>query len=195
MNCRGSGEAASIPLDETTIYSATGRSPMPATPFGRIAVAIDGSSMATAALDLACDLAKRYGSSVTILAVAPLAAYSISPEAFLPNEVIEGELGQYRDILAKAVERAQGTGLSAVTGVCLEGHVTDEIVAFLEKNPADLLVMGSRGLSPTKRLLLGSTSDAVLHHVHCTVLIVRTPEATATPPPKPARSDPRSRPA
>jgi nucleotide-binding universal stress UspA family protein len=166
---------------------------MAAGTFARIAVAVDGSPNSAAALDAACELAQKFGSAITVLTVAPLGAYLVGPEPYLPTEVIRAEVDQYREILKREVERVQQKGIRAVTGVCLEGHVTDEIVAFLERNPADLLVMGSRGLSLSKRLLVGSTSDAVLHHAGCTVMIVRVPETGATRPEPRARSGPRPR--
>jgi nucleotide-binding universal stress UspA family protein len=146
--------------------------------FGKIAVAVDGSAHANHALEFAVDLAKKYTAELTIVAVAPLTAYVATSEPWIPTEVLEGEVKHYRSILDKSVASAKASGLASVTGVTLEGHITEELVAFVEKNPVDLLVMGSRGLSSTKRLLLGSTSDEVLHHVRCPVLIVRTP---ATP--------------
>jgi nucleotide-binding universal stress UspA family protein len=141
----------------------------------KIAVAVDGSAHAKQALEVAVDLAKKYSSELTVIAVAPLTAYVATSEPWIPTEVLEGEVKHYRTILEESVASAKASGLASVTGVCLEGHITEELVAFVEKNPVDLLVMGSRGLSTTKRLLLGSTSDEVLHHVRCPVLIARTP--------------------
>jgi nucleotide-binding universal stress UspA family protein len=180
--CIEGGRTARV---ETPIYPRSLGDRVSALVFRRIAVAIDGSRMAEAALETAIDLGKRYGASLTVVTVAPLGVYASSPEAYVPPEVIESEVQHYREILSVAVEKVQAAGLTSVNGVCLEGHVTDEIVAFLEKHPADLLVMGSRGLSTTRRLLLGSTSDAVLHHATCPVLIVRTGAEAVTPPPAP----------
>ena len=155
----------------------------------RITVALDGSPYADHALTFAIDLSKRYTAALSILAVAPMVPlYLSSTEPWAPTEMPEGELKFYRGLVDAAVARAQADGLSDVTGVCLEGHVVDEIVAFLESHPADLLVLGSRGLSAAKRLLLGSISDAVSHHVGCPVLIVRglppgVPPPGLTPPP------------
>jgi nucleotide-binding universal stress UspA family protein len=158
---------------------------MPPIPMSRIIVAVDGSNYAELALDYGLDFARRYGGQLTIVAVAPLTAYVVSTEPWVPTEVLEGEVRHYEQIVSAAVQRAQKEGVNAVTGVCLEGHIAEELVAFLEKHPADLLIMGSRGLSATKRLLLGSTSDEVLHHVGCPVLIVRQPPITPGPPPPP----------
>jgi nucleotide-binding universal stress UspA family protein len=150
---------------------------------GRIAVALDGSPHADHALNFAIDLAKRYSSTLTIIAVAPMVPlYLSSTEPWAPTEMPEGEIKFYRGLVDSGVARARAEGLSEATGVCLEGHVVDEIVSYLEGHPADLLVLGSRGLSAAKRLLLGSTSDAVAHHVGCPVLIVRGRGPAAPPP-------------
>lgn len=150
---------------------------------GRITVALDGSPFADYALTYAVDLAKRYSAALTIVAVAPMVPlYLSSTEPWAPTEMPEGEVKFYRGLVDAGVARAQSDGVAGVSGVCLEGHVVDEIVAYLEANPTDLLVLGSRGLSAAKRLLLGSISDAVSHHVSCPVLIVRGLPPGAVPP-------------
>jgi nucleotide-binding universal stress UspA family protein len=45
-----------------------------------------------------------------------------------------------------------------------------------EELGAGLIVMGSRGLDRMRRALMGSVSDAVVHHAHCPVLVVRKEE-------------------
>jgi nucleotide-binding universal stress UspA family protein len=142
----------------------------------RIAVAADGSSHADHAVDFAIELAKRFSSELAIVAVAPLITlYVSSTEPWVPTEVPESETKRYREIVDAAVKKAQDAGVTSVTGLCLEGVIVDELVGFLEQHPVDLFVMGSRGLSTTKRLLLGSVSDAVIHHAKCPVLVVRSP--------------------
>lgn len=163
------------------------------TPFvlGRITVAVDGSPFADHALNFAIDLAKRYSATLTVLAVAPIVPlYLSSTEPWAPTEMPAGEVKFYRELVDSGVARAKAEGVPGATGSCLEGHVVDEIVAYLEAHPVDLLVLGSRGLSTAKRLLMGSISDAVIHHVECPVLVVRglppgvrPPTGTTTPPP------------
>jgi nucleotide-binding universal stress UspA family protein len=148
-----------------------------------VTVALDGSPYADHALHFAIDIAKRYSASLTVLAVAPMVPlYLSSTEPWAPTEMPEGEIKFYRGLVDSGVVRAQAEGVVEATGVCLEGHVVDEIVAYLEAHPTDLLVLGSRGLSTAKRLLLGSISDAVTHHVGCPVLVVRgLPPGVAAP--------------
>ena len=54
-----------------------------------------------------------------------------------------------------------------------EGDPAWEIVRIAEDRDVDLVVVGARGLGTLERLLLGSVSEAVLHHAGRPVLIVR----------------------
>ena len=63
-------------------------------------------------------------------------------------------------------------GYAAVTDVQMD-HVIDTIVKHVEANHADLLVIGSRDLTKSERLHLGSVSESLLRHAPCSVLIVR----------------------
>jgi nucleotide-binding universal stress UspA family protein len=150
--------------------------------FRRITVAIDGSSHGRAALDDAIDLALKYDSELVILSVAPLVpVYVVASEPYLPAAVPDAELAPFRTLVEEAVKRAQAAGVGAVTGVCEQGVVVDEVLSYLEQHPTDLLVVGSRGLSTARRLLLGSVSTALVTHAPCPVLVVRPP-ATPAPP-------------
>ncbi len=141
-----------------------------------IAVAIDGSPHGERALEFAIDLARRYSSELDVVSVAPLVpVYVSSTEPWVPAGVPGSELEHYRAVVEEGVAKAGKAGLGKVTGVCLEGVIVDELLAHLETHPPDLLVVGSRGLSTARRLLLGSVSDALVHHARCPVLVVRPP--------------------
>jgi len=155
---------------------------MSATRFASIVVAIDGSPNSEEALAAAVDLAGRYGSELTIVTVAPLVpVYMPSGNTYLGPTIAHVDTAQYRELVDAAVKQAQEGGVTAVTGVCLEGVVVDEILAFLDSHSTDLVVVGSRGLSAAKRLLIGSVSSALVTHAPCPVLVVRGGPATTTP--------------
>jgi nucleotide-binding universal stress UspA family protein len=148
--------------------------------FKRITVATDGSAFADQAVDVAIDLAKHYRSELSILAVAPIQPILVPPnEPMVAAAIPPSDAPRFQKIVEVAVQRAEAAGLSSVTGVCDEGIVTDEILAHLEDHPTDLLVIGSRGLSAARRLLLGSVSTAMVNHAPCPVLVVR-PRPTST---------------
>ena len=50
------------------------------------------------------------------------------------------------------------------------------IVEVANKEKVNTIVMGTRGLGAVSRTLLGSVSDYVLHHAHCTVVICKERE-------------------
>jgi nucleotide-binding universal stress UspA family protein len=54
-----------------------------------------------------------------------------------------------------------------------EGVVPQEIVALAEELEVGLIVIGSRGHGGIQRALMGSISDSVVRHAHCTVMMVR----------------------
>jgi nucleotide-binding universal stress UspA family protein len=53
------------------------------------------------------------------------------------------------------------------------GDYAQVIINTISENNYDLIVMGSRGLSVFKKLLLGSVSFKVMHHAKCSVIVVR----------------------
>ena len=148
----------------------------------RITVAVDGSEHANLALDMAIDLTRRYGAQLTVIAIAPLQpVYIAANEPFVGTAVPVSDLPRYQKIVEEAVARAEAAGVSAVTGIAEDGVISDELLSFLDQHPTDLLVIGSRGLTAAKRLLLGSISTAMVTHAPCPVLVVRTPPKTRVP--------------
>ena len=148
----------------------------------RILVAIDGSAHAWKALELASDLARLYDAELVVIHVVP---YEPLPEAlrdFARVEAIplEEEQARYHqslslgDALTRDAEgRARSKGVTKVKGHALEGRPADAILAAAEREGADLLVLGSRGLSDPKALLLGSVSHKVANLAKCTCVTVK----------------------
>jgi nucleotide-binding universal stress UspA family protein len=154
--------------------------------FHRIAVATDGSETAGAALEVAVDLARRYSADLLVIAVAPLPAVFASPaEPYVAASVPESPVPRYQALVDRAVAQARAAGVASVSGVCEEGVVVDAVLEEVKVHASDLLVVGSRGLSTAKRLLLGSVSTALVTHAPCPVLVVRpaTKRAEASPGP------------
>jgi nucleotide-binding universal stress UspA family protein len=148
--------------------------------FHRILVATDGSEMAKAAAGIAIDLARRYGADLLVVAVAPLPPVLSTPNApIAPVAVAESAVPYYRGLVDEVVAQAEAAGVRSVSGLCEEGVVVEELLAQVRAHGADLVVVGSRGLSAAKRLLLGSVSTALVTHSPCPVLVVHP---TTTPP-------------
>ena len=75
-------------------------------------------------------------------------------------------------ILAQGQEKAKAEGVEVET-MLREGHVVHEIVRAAEEGKFDLIVMGARGISKIKELILGSVSDGVIRNAPCPVLVTK----------------------
>ncbi len=84
----------------------------------------------------------------------------------------ESERAQAQKTLDKIVQMYQGANVTIKTHV-VEGHAGKSIVAHAKQSGSDLIVLGAQGHSALSRILLGSVSDFVATHAHCSVMVVR----------------------
>jgi nucleotide-binding universal stress UspA family protein len=144
--------------------------------FRTILVALDGSPHAQRGLDVAVEMSRCFHAALLLVAVAPLPVVAAAAEPWIPPQLPTSDVKHYREVLDRAKSSVEGQGPTGVRTVCLEGHPAEELLALTDKEKPDLVVVGSRGLSTARRILLGSVSDALVHHARCPVLVVRPPE-------------------
>ncbi|HKN06890.1 MAG TPA: universal stress protein [Thermoplasmata archaeon] len=140
--------------------------------FERILVGFDGSPHSRRAVQLAGEIAGRFQSILTIAVVRP----STRGEELARLEALVPFSDDGRTLttnLEELRERALAHGARVVEPVTLHGEVLDSLLEYLSRNPQDLIVVGSRGLSRSRRLLLGSVSTGLVNSAHCPVLVVR----------------------
>ncbi|MDH5795634.1 MAG: universal stress protein [Candidatus Bathyarchaeota archaeon] len=143
--------------------------------FSRILVGLDGSEYSVKALEFAIDLAKKYRSQLVLVHVVMRQIYAINPPeaGILAGTAIVRELeAEGKAILAKGEETVKAQGLPVEVRL-RQGVPAEELLRAAADEKADLIVLGSRGLSQVKAFLLGSVSDKVSHHAKCPILIVR----------------------
>lgn len=138
----------------------------------RIVIPVDGSDGAAAATRFGARLARDSGASLILLHV-----YDATTAAALGFEALtHEEMEKTRRYVAQgsfdAAQRAMGESVVPVETYVAIGYPGHEIVTFAETSGADLIVMGNRGLSTVRGLLLGSVSDYVVHHAKCPVTVV-----------------------
>ncbi len=140
-------------------------------PVRRIVVGVDGSPQADLALRQAIVESQAWGAELTAVAGVPVGA-GAGVMAWLPAAVDQTQvLADVTEGLNVVVDRA----LADHPGVQVKRHVLDGTGAELLtefSTATDLLVVGSRGRGGFTGLLLGSTSQAVLHHAACPVMVV-----------------------
>jgi nucleotide-binding universal stress UspA family protein len=137
-----------------------------------IVVGTDGSDLAERALREAVDIAERDGARLHIVTAYPdLYAYNekiTSGAATIPVNLREVA----QSVLARAEREAEAKGV-AVSTYASDKNPAEAILDTADEAKADLIVVGSRGLSGIRRFLLGSVSAKVSEHAKCSVMIVR----------------------
>jgi nucleotide-binding universal stress UspA family protein len=147
---------------------------------GIIVVGVDGSDGARAALAWALAEARLRGSTLRAVHawMIPAMGSGEAPWALIPP-------GSYVDVSADQIEKATHEALDreiaevdGSTGVAVERYVeegpADQVIVEASKD-AELVVVGSRGRGAIATLLLGSTSQHVIQHAACPVVVVHTP--------------------
>ncbi|MBP6382724.1 MAG: universal stress protein [Pseudomonadales bacterium] len=138
----------------------------------KVMVPVDGSDASARAAAWAAKYAARNGAELVLLHVhAARGSETLALGSLDATQIEEAE----RRIAGPSFDRAReaiGAATAARTLVSI-GDPAEEIVALARREHADLIVMGSRGLSPVRELLLGSVSEKVIHHAHCAVTVVR----------------------
>jgi len=146
--------------------------------FSRIVVGTDGSETAAEAVRQATELAKLSDAHLDIVsAYQPIPSQRMKEESReAPGDVQYG-ISEREDVnlmLDKASGDAKNAGVSEVQSHALDGEPADAILDVAEKVGADLIVVGNKGMTGTRRFLLGSVPNKVSHHAPCSVIIVRT---------------------
>ena len=142
----------------------------------RVLVAVDGSETARAALRFVRIVHRPDDAHVGLLHVLPAPRASGGRRRRRPAANREpGPDPRPADADAVLADAASvlGETVRPVERLVSEGDPAREIVRIAEDRDVDLVVVGARGLRTLERLLLGSVSEAVLHHAARPVLIVR----------------------
>jgi nucleotide-binding universal stress UspA family protein len=149
----------------------------------RMLVAADGSGSGERALEMAAEVARATGSELHLLHVVQLPSQGPEgweiPIAYVPEaggsftKNIEELERNAREFVEQRATRIRDDGGPVVEGHVAFGLPSQEVVRLAEELGAGLVFTGSRGLGGVRRALLGSVSDSIVHHAHCSVMVVR----------------------
>lgn len=165
--------------------------------FGEKAVvALDGSEHSFSAFKKALALCKRFHfkleavsvydpffhkrafqALVGVLSGEAEKMFKFKDQEKLHDEIIDDGLGKiYKDHLEQAVRMGLAEGIE-VKSTLLAGKAYHEICQYLEKDPPSVLVMGRFGAHETDEQDIGNTTENLLRHAPCNVLITGGPHA------------------
>jgi len=141
--------------------------------FSRIIVPVDGSEGSSRAASFAAKLAGALGVPVTLAHVVPMTPESVMGLSQLDKSEVENVQRRRAATVLTEVRRAMGDAGDGVEEKVMVGDPAEEILHFVNADPDALVVMGRRGLSPVKTLMLGSVSEKVLRGAGSTVTLVK----------------------
>ena len=160
--------------------------PSPGIELRKILVPLDFSESAEIAFQFAVDLAVKFNAEVILLHVVELAQFShyvASYPDFAPQPLDLAEMeGRTRkeaeEKLKPFSERLLARGVGAHRSV-RTGFASPEILQAAKDQNADCIVIATHGYSGLTHFLMGSTTERVIRHAPCPVMVVRLKEAPA----------------
>jgi universal stress protein A len=143
-----------------------------------IMVPLDFSEHAAAVLDWAAHLAEQHGSRIVLFHAYHLPVEFQQLEgAYLPPDFWANVKAEAEQSLDRYAEDLRQRGIE-VEAVVAEGYAATAVVDEVERQSADLVVIGTHGLSGLKHMLLGSIAERVVQKAPCPVLTVKTTPAS-----------------
>jgi nucleotide-binding universal stress UspA family protein len=149
----------------------------------RILVAIDGSQASFDSADYAIMLAKQHNSQLILLHVLHPVEYYSSLQFFQVQqpqdsrvliEQAKKEANKWFDDIKKKIEKdSLEKQIKIETTIIVSTTIVDSILDYAEDNDIDLIVIGTRGRSGIKKLLLGSTASGVVTYSSCPVTVFK----------------------
>jgi nucleotide-binding universal stress UspA family protein len=145
----------------------------------RILVAVDGSDNAVRAAQVAAVLAEKFNAELIVCHAVEtpfrsFAQHGISFPKNLLDEYLTAARGDAKKIVDKVIQTAVPDRVKTMR-VIQENvfSVVEAIVNLAEERKVDLIVIGTRGQTGFKKLVVGSVSSGVISRAACPVLVVR----------------------
>ena len=140
-----------------------------------IVVAIDGSDLSRKAADYAVSLAKEKNAKVSAVAVVKFhqsdafRGSTQTLEKFVKKQASIAD--EWLDSIREDADKNNVKFESRV--IKTRANIPEEIIKYAKDKKSDLIVMGTRGRTGFKKILLGSVASAVVTHAGCPVMVVR----------------------
>jgi nucleotide-binding universal stress UspA family protein len=145
-------------------------------PLKIILVPLDGSEWSFRAAKYAIRIAKMANAEIVCVHAVPNLPYTAYAHAgvLIPQYIEEAkkEAQKWYDEVNAIAEKAGVVRVGAETILDVLS-VADAIISYAERNNVDLIIMGTKGRTGLKKVLLGSVASGVISHAKCPVLVVR----------------------
>lgn len=144
--------------------------------YENVLVGSDGSGTARRAVLEAAEIAAAHGARLVIVTAYKPSGDEMASQNTIPEDVrwAVTDVNQAEERVAEGRRLATEAGVKRTVTRAVAGSAVDVLLDAAETFAADLLVVGSRGLTSSAHVLLGSVASSVAHHAPCDVMIVHT---------------------
>src|SRR5579875_2363748 len=153
--------------------------------YHHVLIATDGSAAALEAARQGIAIARAFHATLSVVAVLNTYAFLSEQTGAFTAELIDEERAFLDQSVAEIARLARQGGVESVDTAVVNVSPGPTLVATADERWVDLIVAGSHGRNLVERLVLGSTSEYLVTHAHCPVLVVRPPaeksDATSRP--------------
>jgi nucleotide-binding universal stress UspA family protein len=138
-------------------------------------VAIDGSEHSLKAAEYALEVAKSFGAQLYAVTVTSVPeSYHLKQQDVLNKGEMDESMNDAKMWLEKFNHAAKLGNIELKTELINSHRPIDYVILeYAEEKNVDLIVVGTRGRSGFKKLLLGSTASSVVTYAHCPVMVVK----------------------
>lgn len=139
--------------------------------FTRIIVAVDGSEVSFRAAEHAARIAHEDGAELFALHVVPAPQFELKGD--LADNYANARM-KAKKWMKDVEDTASRNGTAVKTEILVGAYsVVDAILGYAETMKADLIVTGTRGTTPSRRIQVGSVASALVEYAACAVLVIR----------------------
>ncbi len=143
-------------------------------------IAVDKSGYRDKIIGYSITLAKALGASITTIHVLDKSSFGTVGD--LLSYYRGGNIAEYEIVLKKQAEEflneiklvLEKAGVrTSIDVVISKSSAAEGIIDFAKEAGADLIIIGTKGLTGVERFLMGGVASSVIGHAHCPVLAVR----------------------
>jgi len=139
--------------------------------FTRVVIAVDGSEVSLRAAEHAAHIAKQDGAELLALHVVP------APQFEVQGGLADNYANARRNAkkwMKEVEDIATRNGVVVKAEILVGAYsVVDAILGYAETMKADLIVTGTRGTTPSRKILVGSVASGLVEYSGCAVLVIR----------------------
>jgi nucleotide-binding universal stress UspA family protein len=149
------------------------------TRISKILVAIDGSEHSFKASECALELAKSFGAQLYAVTVTYIPASDhLSQKEVLSKSLVEdssnNSMKDAGNWFENFTQNAKEDNIQLKTELINSARPVDYVILeYAEEQKIDLIVVGTKGRTRFKKLLLGSIASSIVTYAHCPVMVVK----------------------